>query len=252
MAPLTSRLRCSSVAGRSSPEPLERSREPPSCPAPPMRSSRVRATSRSSTSGACATRGLARACPSGSDTSGSAADGSASGSRISRVCRADAVAAVLTVTAVSRGAGWNYVTVFPAGEPIPDTSSLNLGAFDGAVANLVTIKLGAGAVDLSSFVDCDLIVDLIGVYRPTASPVSAGSTGGVLLGRSGPRHSQVGPSARRRRDLERHARRARHPRRCDRRGRNADRGDRGGARLCHGISAWQWRPRHVERERRPR
>ena len=41
---------------------------------------------------------------------------------------ADAVAAVLTVTAVSRGAGWNYVTVFPAGEPMPDTSSLNLSS----------------------------------------------------------------------------------------------------------------------------
>ncbi|HYN33551.1 MAG TPA: sortase [Ilumatobacteraceae bacterium] len=87
---------------------------------------------------------------------------------------ADAVAAVLTVTAVSRGAGWNYVTVFPAGEPLPDTSSLNASPFDGAVANLVTIKLGGGAVDLSSFVDCDVIVDLIGVYRPTASSVSAG------------------------------------------------------------------------------
>ncbi len=87
---------------------------------------------------------------------------------------ADAVAAVLSVTAVSRGAGWNFVTVFPAGEPMPDTSSLNLGAFDGAVANLVTIKLGGGAVDLTSYVDCDLIVDLIGVYRPTSAPVASG------------------------------------------------------------------------------
>ncbi len=86
----------------------------------------------------------------------------------------DAVAAVLSVTAVSRGAGWNFVTVFPAGEPLPDTSSLNMSAFDGAVANLVTIKLGAGAVDLMSYVGCDLIVDLIGVYRPTAAPVRAG------------------------------------------------------------------------------
>jgi LPXTG-site transpeptidase (sortase) family protein len=87
---------------------------------------------------------------------------------------ADAVAAVLSVTAVSRGAGWNFVTVFPAGEAVPDTSSLNMSAFDGAVANLVTIKLGAGAVDLLSYVGCDLIVDLIGVYRPTAAPVRAG------------------------------------------------------------------------------
>lgn len=86
----------------------------------------------------------------------------------------DAVAAVLSVTAVSKGAGWNFVTVFPAGTPMPDTSSLNMSPFDGAVANLVTIKLGAGAVDLNSYVACDLIVDLIGVYRPTTTPVASG------------------------------------------------------------------------------
>ena len=86
----------------------------------------------------------------------------------------DAVAAVLSVTAVSRGAGWNFVTVFPAGEPMPDTSSLNMSVSDGAVANLVTIKLGGGGVDLISFVGCDLIVDLIGVYRPTTTRVDSG------------------------------------------------------------------------------
>jgi sortase (surface protein transpeptidase) len=86
----------------------------------------------------------------------------------------DAIAAVLTVTVVSKGAGWNYVTVFPSLEAIPNASSVNAGANDAAVANLVTIKLGAGSVDLYSFVDCDLIVDLVGVYRPTADPVRSG------------------------------------------------------------------------------
>ncbi len=86
----------------------------------------------------------------------------------------DAVAAVLSVTAVSKGAGANFVTVFPAGTPLPDVSSLNMSPFDGAVANLVTIKLGAGAVDLYAYVPCDLIVDVIGVYRPTTAPVAAG------------------------------------------------------------------------------
>jgi hypothetical protein len=105
----------------------------------------------------------------------------------------DAVAAVLSVTAVSAGAGANFVTVFPSGEPVPDTSSLNMSPSDGAVANLVTIKLGAGAVDLTSYVRCDLIVDLIGVYRPTTSQVSAGrleafsSAVRTLDTRSGPR-----------------------------------------------------------------
>lgn len=87
---------------------------------------------------------------------------------------ADAVAAVLTVTAVSRGAGTNYVTVFPAGEAMPHTSVLNMSASDAAIANLVTIKLGAGGVDLISYAGCDLIVDLIGVYRPTATKVNTG------------------------------------------------------------------------------
>ena len=86
----------------------------------------------------------------------------------------DAVAAVLSVTAVSRGAGANFVTVFPANTRMPDTSSLNMSPLDGAVANLVTIKLGGGKVDLTSYVPCDLIVDLIGVYRPTTVPVRAG------------------------------------------------------------------------------
>ena len=87
---------------------------------------------------------------------------------------------MLSVTAVSRGAGWNFVTVFPAGEPMPDTSSLNMSASDGAVANLVTITLGGGGVDL------------IGVYRPTTTPVDFGrlvafpSAFRVLDTRSGP------------------------------------------------------------------
>jgi hypothetical protein len=87
---------------------------------------------------------------------------------------ADAVAAVLTVTAVSRGGGDNFVTVYPSGEAKPDTSSLNAGPWDGAVANLVTIKLGGGAVDLTSYADCDLLVDLVGVYRPAAGAVNTG------------------------------------------------------------------------------
>ena len=87
---------------------------------------------------------------------------------------ANAVAAVLTVTVVSKGGGANYVTVFPAGESVPDTSSVNAGPSDSAVANLVTIKLGGGAVDLTSFVDCDLIVDLVGIYLPATGPVGPG------------------------------------------------------------------------------
>ncbi|MBG7604935.1 MAG: hypothetical protein IZT58_09905, partial [Actinobacteria bacterium] len=68
----------------------------------------------------------------------------------------DAVAAVLTVTGVKRD-GSNWISAFPAGEGWPGTSSVNIGAADSAVANLVTVKLGAGgSVDVLSESPCDL------------------------------------------------------------------------------------------------
>ncbi len=87
---------------------------------------------------------------------------------------ADGVAAVLTVTGVNRGTE-NWLSVFPAGGGFPGTSNVNFTAFDSAVANLVTVKLGVGgAVDILSYRDCDVIVDVAGIYRPTAVPVAAG------------------------------------------------------------------------------
>ncbi len=52
---------------------------------------------------------------------------------------------------------------------MPDTFSSNMPPSDGVIADLVAIKLGGGAVDVGSDVACDLIVDLIGVYRPTST-----------------------------------------------------------------------------------
>jgi len=87
----------------------------------------------------------------------------------------DAVAAVLTVTAVNRTGGRTWVSAYPAGEAFRETSSLNLAYFDERVANLVTVKLGVGgSVDIRSLRHVDLIVDVAGVYRPTSSSVKAG------------------------------------------------------------------------------
>ncbi len=87
---------------------------------------------------------------------------------------ADGVAAVLTVTGVSFGTD-NWMSVFPAGEPFPGTSNVNFSPYDSAVANLVTVKLGAGgAVDILSSQGCEVIVDVAGVYRPTTVAVAAG------------------------------------------------------------------------------
>ncbi len=86
----------------------------------------------------------------------------------------DGVAAVLTVTGVNFGTD-NWLSVYPAGEGFPGTSNVNFSPFDSAVANLVTVKLGAGgAVDILSYQRCDVIVDVAGVYRPTSVPVASG------------------------------------------------------------------------------
>ena len=63
---------------------------------------------------------------------------------------ADAVAAVLTVTGVGSGLV-NYLSAFPAGEAWPGTSTVNMAPTDGAVANLATVKLGGGAVDVLAY-----------------------------------------------------------------------------------------------------
>lgn len=86
----------------------------------------------------------------------------------------DAIAAVLTVTGVGPRVQ-NFLTVYPSGEGLPDASSVNLAPNDYAVANLVTVKLGAGGyVDIYQYSPCDVIVDVAGVYRPTSVAVTAG------------------------------------------------------------------------------
>jgi hypothetical protein len=87
---------------------------------------------------------------------------------------ANATAAVVTLTAVNQ-AGFNYVTAYPAGTPVPTASNLNLQFPYQASANLATVRLGAGgAIDLAPYDAADLIVDLAGVYVPVSGAVSAG------------------------------------------------------------------------------
>jgi hypothetical protein len=80
---------------------------------------------------------------------------------------ADATAVVLNLTATGlRGAPATAVTAYPAGTPRPLVSNLNV-ASAGAVANLVTVRLGTGgAIDLvSSSGTVDLVADLTGYYE---------------------------------------------------------------------------------------
>ena len=96
---------------------------------------------------------------------------------------AGATAAVLTVTAINY-ANDNFVTVYPSGITAPDVSNLNMAHRYQVVANLVTVQLGSdGAVELDSYDDCDLIVDVAGAYVSVSTAVSAGR----YVGRDTPR-----------------------------------------------------------------
>ena len=85
---------------------------------------------------------------------------------------ADAISsAALTVTAAGAPAA-GFVTIFPAGQPRPDTSVLNLMPND-ATSNSTIIPVGeGGAVDLYSSVAAQLIVDLTGTFQPALTATS--------------------------------------------------------------------------------
>ncbi|NDI02138.1 MAG: hypothetical protein EBY57_10185, partial [Actinobacteria bacterium] len=86
----------------------------------------------------------------------------------------DATAAVLTITAIN-DAGDNFVTAYPSGVTRPDVSILNMAGENQVVANLVTVQLGSdGSVEVESDDDCELIVDVAGVFVPTSAPVRSG------------------------------------------------------------------------------
>lgn len=86
---------------------------------------------------------------------------------------ADAAGVVLNATVVSPSA-IGYLTVFPCGQAVPETSTLNY-AEASVVPNLVISGLGqAGSVCLSSFAETDLVVDV-------AAYIPAGSTGLSVL-----------------------------------------------------------------------
>jgi LPXTG-site transpeptidase (sortase) family protein len=79
-----------------------------------------------------------------------------------------AVSAALLNVTVADAAEPGYLTVFPDGTPVPESSNLNAERAGVTTANLVTVQVGtSGAVALYSSFATDLIVDLVGVYEPT-------------------------------------------------------------------------------------
>jgi hypothetical protein len=100
---------------------------------------------------------------------------------------ADATAAVLNVTAVDPS-GPGYVTVWPAGQPMPLASSLNTDS-GRTRPNLVVAKLGAGAAvslfDYDAVGGTDLVVDVVGYFGAGGGRVTAVDPQRLLDSRSG-------------------------------------------------------------------
>jgi hypothetical protein len=81
---------------------------------------------------------------------------------------AGASAAVLTVTA-TRASAAGFLTTLPAGQAVPTASTVNFRTGQDR-ANGAIVTLGAGgAVDVYGSVPVDVIVDVNGWFRPTAS-----------------------------------------------------------------------------------
>ena len=82
---------------------------------------------------------------------------------------ADGVVANLTAVGFSVN-GW--ITLFPDGNPIPDTSNVNFDTDEFAVANLVMVPLGAnGRLCAVGQTGTDLILDVVGYFQNTAPVV---------------------------------------------------------------------------------
>jgi uncharacterized protein (DUF1501 family) len=79
---------------------------------------------------------------------------------------ANATAVVLNVAATNVDAP-SFITVWPRGEPQPNTSNLNLAAGQ-TVANLVICRLGAngGLTFRNELSECDVLADVMGYYIP--------------------------------------------------------------------------------------
>jgi len=87
---------------------------------------------------------------------------------------ANATAAVVNITLIN-SSGPGYITAFPSGEFVPNTSNVNADMAGQVIANLAHVRIGAGgSIDVLRSMGAYLAVDLVGVYVPVASDASSG------------------------------------------------------------------------------
>jgi len=81
----------------------------------------------------------------------------------------NALAAILNVT-VDRTAGGGFLTVYPSGGSLPETSSVNFSGPNGTASNSVITNIGSdGQISIYAEVATDVIVDVFGYCGPTGT-----------------------------------------------------------------------------------
>ena len=78
---------------------------------------------------------------------------------------AGSTAVALNVTAVNSSAP-GYLTVYPCGGPLPETSTVNHVAREARPNNTI-VGLSAGRICIFSYAESDVLVDLVGSFGPT-------------------------------------------------------------------------------------
>lgn len=84
---------------------------------------------------------------------------------------AEATAVVFNLTVTEPEAA-GFVSAYPDGGTLPDTSSVNIERPGQTIANLVTVGLGSGGVRLYALPRTHLIVDVAGYYVPAVTATS--------------------------------------------------------------------------------
>lgn len=90
----------------------------------------------------------------------------------------NALAVALNLTATN-ATGPGFVTAWPAGEPQPAVSNLNVETAGQTIANLAVVRLGAdGQINLFAYAELDLVADLAGYWIPSGMTSSGRYVGG--------------------------------------------------------------------------
>jgi hypothetical protein len=87
---------------------------------------------------------------------------------------ATGVSALVRNVTATQAAGGGFVTVWPAGQPQPPTSNLNLVRADQTIPNQVIVPVGAsGQISLFTLQSAHLLVDVAGYFTDSTAPLSS-------------------------------------------------------------------------------